>query len=119
MFAEQLEQAVQLHIRTNCLLTLFAVLWLAHLKKTPHFHPSGHFSETLRSFTSIPAVVSIEPAQHRILVELLCAVYSVDEPPVVLVAPDPALAVRFVQPEDDPFEELYAAEEKEAIIERL
>lgn len=65
----------------------------------------------------IPAVVSIEPAQHRILIELLCAVYSVDEPPVVLVAPDPALAVRFLQPEDDPFEELYAAGGQEALIE--
>ena len=67
----------------------------------------------------LPAVVSIEPAQHRILVELLCAVYSVDEPPVVLVAPDPALAVRFLHPEDDPFEELYAAGVREAVIESL
>lgn len=66
----------------------------------------------------ISAVVSIEPAQHRILVELLCAVYSVDESPVVLVAPDPALDVRFVQPEDDPFEDLYAAGGREALIER-
>jgi hypothetical protein len=64
----------------------------------------------------IPAVVSIEPAQHHILVELLCAVYSVDEPPVVLVAPDPALALRFLHPEDDPFEELYAAGAREALI---
>ena len=65
----------------------------------------------------IPAVISIEPAQHRILVELLCAVYSVDEPPVVLVAPDPALAIRFVQPEDDPFEDLYAAGGRAMLIE--
>ena len=65
----------------------------------------------------IPAVVSIEPAQHRILIELLCAVYSVDEPPVVLVAPDPVLAVRFLHPEDDPFEELYAAGAREALLE--
>lgn len=65
----------------------------------------------------IPAVVSIEPAQHRILVELLCAVYSVEKPPVVLVAPDPARAVRFLHPEDDPFEELYAAGGRGALIE--
>ena len=66
----------------------------------------------------IPAVVSIEPAQHRILVELLCAVYSIEKPPVVPVAPDPALAVRFLQPGGDPFEDLYAAGVREARIER-
>ena len=65
----------------------------------------------------IPAVISIEPAQHCILVELLCAVYSIEKPPVVLGAPDPALALRFLQPEDDPFEDLYAAGEREALIE--
>lgn len=56
---------------------------------------------------ALPAVVQVEPFTHRVLVELHCAVYSVDEPTVVLVAPDPAIAVQFVQPEEDPFEELY------------
>lgn len=52
------------------------------------------------------------------LVELRCALYSVEEPPVMLVAPDPALAVRCVQPEDDPFEDLYTSGEREALIEK-
>ena len=65
----------------------------------------------------IPAVIAVEPAQHRILVELLCAVYSVDEPPVVLVAPDSALAVRFLDLGDDPFEERYAAGGRAMLIE--
>lgn len=67
---------------------------------------------------SLPAVVQIEPAQHCILVELRCAVYSVDEPPVVLVPPDPALAFRFLQPEGDPFKDLYVPGEREALIEK-
>lgn len=74
---------------------------------------------TISTQCCIPAVVSIEPAQHRILVELQCAVYSTEEPPVVLVAPGPALPFRFLQPEEDPFEELYAAGEREAPIESL
>lgn len=91
---------------------------LLHLR-LPMQAPAGeqpHGASSISTHCHIPAVVHIEPAHCRILVEFRCVLATHREPPAVLVTPDPEVAFRFLHPEDHPSVAHFWAAAREAPI---